>query len=175
SREMLGLARENARASRSDSAIGFMMGDLVRLPVRSDTFDVALLLETLLHLPAPMGALRELHRAIRPEGFAIVTTNGANPISRLTHPPTRGRHAAPPWKLALATAVNETMTALWGFCWSKSPITARLYKRFFDAPVRPLYPWQVRRMLKAAGFSTVYHSPWPSRLLPWEHRWLAIK
>lgn len=175
SEDMLDRARELAAEGGVAESTSFVQADLEQLPFADGEFEAALLLETLLHLERPGGVLAELGRVLQPGGRLFLTTNGANPLARLVQPGTRGAHGASRWKLAAATAVNELMTAAFGFTWRRAPATARLYGRFFNAPVRPLYPWQIRRMLADAGFTTVYQRSVPEPLLPREHRWLAIK
>jgi ubiquinone/menaquinone biosynthesis C-methylase UbiE len=175
SEDMLDRARALAAESAVEQATSFVQADLEQLPFGDQEFDAALLLETLLHLEGPDRVLAELGRVLQPGGRLFVTTNGANPLARLVQPGTRGAHGTPRWKLAAATAVNELMSAAFGFTWRRTPATARLYARFFNAPVRPLYPWRVRRMMADAGFATVYQRSVPGPLLPREHRWLAIK
>jgi ubiquinone/menaquinone biosynthesis C-methylase UbiE len=174
STEMLGHARALAAQHDVESKIDFITCDLEQLPIGDGQCDVALLLEILLHLGNPGRVLSELARVLVPGGILVVSTNGANPLSRLVQPPKLGTNPAPRWKLATATAVNELMTAAFGFTWERTQPTSRLYHRFFNAPVRPLYPRQVRAMLTKAGFSSVYHRACPNSVFPREHRWVAL-
>jgi ubiquinone/menaquinone biosynthesis C-methylase UbiE len=173
--EMLGHAGALAHETGVESRISFVRTDLEQLPLEDRSCDVALLLEIMLHLPDPRQVLRELARVLRPGGLLVVTTNGANPLARLLHPSKGGANPASRSKLAVATLVNELMTAAFGFTWKRTRPTGTLYHRFFNAPVRPLYPWQVRRMLADAGLRSVYHRACPNPLIPREHRWVGLK
>jgi ubiquinone/menaquinone biosynthesis C-methylase UbiE len=174
SSEMLVHAEANARAAGCEN-IQFTEAALEQLPFPSACVDVVLLLEVLLHLANPEAVLGELRRVLAPGGTLVVTTVGANPLARLIQPPKRGTAPASRTRLAGAAAINAVMTAAFGFTWARTRVTKRMYRRLYNAPVRPLYPNQVRRMLGAAGFNSIYHRTaggW--RLLPREHRWLAI-
>jgi len=169
------LERAGACASQAAVTIELRQGDLESLPVENGLADVAYLLEILLHLPRPEAVLRELHRALKPDGLLLLTTVGANPVARLLQPDKSGASPASRWTLTGAAAVNLVMSALFGFTWARTRTTAALYKRFFNAPVRPLPPSSVRRMLGAAGFDPVYHEAVGPMLAPREHRWLAVR
>jgi ubiquinone/menaquinone biosynthesis C-methylase UbiE len=174
SSEMLVNAESNARAAGVGD-IQFTQAFLEELPFPPASFDVVLLLEVLLHLAKPDVVLRELRRVLAPGGTLVITTVGANPLGRLLQPAKRGVAPASRTRLAGAAAINAIMTATFGFTWARTGLTARLYRRLYNAPVRPLYPNQVRRMLASAGFTSIYHRAaggW--RLVPREHRWLAI-
>jgi SAM-dependent methyltransferase len=173
STEMLGLARAVAARAGVAERIDFVEADLERDTFEAGAFDVAFLLETLLHFERPEQVLANLAHALVAGGLLILTTNGANPLARLTQPDKAGSAPASKWKLAAATAVNEAMTSLFGFTWKRTSYTRRLYRHFFNAPVRPLYPWHVRRLLVQAGFDYVYQHASPNGFMPREHRWAA--
>src|SRR4051812_42720635 len=66
----------------SDSAT--IVGDLVDLPeVADDTFDCAILTQTLIYIYDVRAAIRTLHRILAPGGVALVTVPGT---SRIAHP-----------------------------------------------------------------------------------------
>jgi SAM-dependent methyltransferase len=173
--EMLTITASNLREEPAAEVITLVQGDLHAMPFVDGSFDIVLLLEVLLHVAEPAEVMRECQRVLRPGGMLAVTTNGANPVSRLAQPAKGGTHPASRFRLFMATLVNEIMTALFGFTWQRLSFTRTLYGRFFRAPVRPLYPWTVRRLLRAAGFGATRHRAVPNGLLPREHRWFAIR
>ena len=173
SAEMLSLARQRLSPD-PQQGVAFVQTNLEAIPIADGTFDAVLLLEVLLHFEHPDAALREIARVLKPGGVLVATTNGANPIARLFEPQKLGSRPASPFRLFAAICTNEVMTAAFGFLWSRTPVTARLYRRFFNVPVRPLYPWRVRALLRRAGFRDTYHRAVPVRWLPREHRWIAL-
>jgi ubiquinone/menaquinone biosynthesis C-methylase UbiE len=56
-----------------------VVGDVVRLPVRTDAVDIAVAAFVLNHLPHPIDALRELARITRPTGAVLVSVFGEAP------------------------------------------------------------------------------------------------
>lgn len=54
------------------------VGDITRLPVRSETVDTVLALWMLYHVPDKAAALREVARVLRPDGFLVAATNSAS-------------------------------------------------------------------------------------------------
>jgi ubiquinone/menaquinone biosynthesis C-methylase UbiE len=172
STEMLGIAQENAQ--RAHVSVDFQTADLHNLPFPDDSYDVVLHLEILLHLEDPRRVLCELGRVLKPNGTLVLTTNGQNPVARLVYPGKQGDHPASRVRLFVATTTNEIMSLLFGFTWRKTRVTGKLYKRFFNAPVRPTYTVQVREWLQAAGFERVYHRAIP-RHLPRSHQWIALR
>jgi ubiquinone/menaquinone biosynthesis C-methylase UbiE len=175
SAEMLSIAASNLRSVPGAKIFSFVQGDLHRLPFEDESFEIVLLLEVLLHVADPATVLRECRRVLVPDGVLVVTTNGANPLGRLLQPPKRGPWPASRFRLFMATLVNEVMTAFFGFTWRRLRLTGALYQRFFNAPVRPLYPHTMRRWLREAGFRTTFHHSLPNSVVPREHRWLAVR
>lgn len=180
SSEMLGFAERRARevlnaASYAGPPITFTIGDVAHLAMESECVDVAFLLEVLIHLDEPRMVLRELHRVLAPGGALLVTINGANPLARFFQPPRGGARPASRARLAAVTALNEIMTALFGFTWRKNRLTARVYRSIFRVPVRPLYPRRVRRWLHDAGFAAVSRHVALQGAFPREHRFIATK
>jgi ubiquinone/menaquinone biosynthesis C-methylase UbiE len=172
SEDMLAIARSNA--FDAGVSVDFRHGSVTDLGVPNETVDVLFCLEALLHLDDPWAAAAEFHRVLSRGGCAVITTNGANPLARLTQPPRRGAHPAGRLMLAAVTAVNEVMTASFGFLWRRTRITGRLYAKVFRVPVRPLYRNQTARMFSAAGFAV---ERWEVKAGPFvrEHRWIARK
>jgi SAM-dependent methyltransferase len=87
-----------------------IVGDLTDLPeVADDTFDCAILTQTLIYIYDVRAAIRTLHRILAPGGVALVTVPG---VSRIAHPE------------------NE----LWGDWWRFTGMSA---KRLFDEEFGP--------------------------------------
>jgi glycosyltransferase involved in cell wall biosynthesis/SAM-dependent methyltransferase len=173
SEDMLAAAKDDAARAGVADRIEFRHAD-VSDPVQSlRDFDVAFLLEALLHLDDPVAVLRHLHDALVPGGSLVVTTNGTNPIARLVQPPRRSGRAANRLQIATVSLANQLLTPLFGFQWSRSRTMGALYRSVFNVPVRPLGATTVRRMLLAAGFTELDHLVARHRLLVREHRWIA--
>lgn len=64
------------------------------LPFAAASFDGAIALDLLVHLPEPVAALRELRRVLRPEGVLLVDMTNANPLWTLRYPRYVGRRPA---------------------------------------------------------------------------------
>jgi ubiquinone/menaquinone biosynthesis C-methylase UbiE len=173
--QMLEIARETVETAGVADRVHLHQADLGKLPLADEAFDVVLLLEILLHLADPAAVLRELRRVLKPGGLLVVTTVGANPAARLLQPSKGGATPANRWKLAVASAVNTGLSTMFGFTWSKTKPTAALYRRLYNAPVRPLPPWRVRQLFADAGFSSVYHRAVGPVVAPREHRWAAFR
>ena len=69
---MLAQARHKAEASGLRKRTEFVKMDAEALTFPDATFDVAVSLYVLLHLPDPLAALRELHRVVRPGGRVVI-------------------------------------------------------------------------------------------------------
>ena len=64
------------RARRNEPAAAYVLGDMVSLPLPSDTFDAAVCVAAVHHLPSEddrVSALIELRRVLRPAGKALLT------------------------------------------------------------------------------------------------------
>ena len=172
SEEMLAIARSNALDA--GVTVDFRRGGVTDLGLPNETADVVFCLEALLHLDDPWRAIAEFRRVLSRGGCAVVTTNGANPLGRLMQPPRQGAHPAGRLTLAAVTALNEVMTACFGFMWRRTRPSGRLYTKVFRVPVRPLYRRQVARMFEDAGFAV---ERWDVKAGPFvrEHRWIARK
>jgi len=55
-------------------------GSLDAIPVEDASFDVALCLQVLEHVPDPAAAVRELRRVLRPGGIVLLSTHGIYPF-----------------------------------------------------------------------------------------------
>lgn len=173
SEDMLALARSNAY--NVGVAVNFRSGSVINLDIPDEAVDVVFCLEALLHLDDPWRAMKEFYRVLSRGGRVVITTNGANPLARLTQPSRKGAHPAGRLALAGVTVLNEVMTACFGFMWRRTRLTGWLYPQIFRVPVRPLYRGQVARMFKTSGFSSVER--WAVRSGPFvrEYRWIAHK
>lgn len=58
-----------------------IVSDILDIPVDTDSFDAVMCIEVLEHVPAPVEALRELSRVLKPGGTLLVTA----PVCSLTH------------------------------------------------------------------------------------------
>lgn len=58
-----------------------IVSDITDIPIEDGSFDAAMCIEVLEHVPDPISALRELTRVLRPGGVLIITA----PFSSLTH------------------------------------------------------------------------------------------
>jgi SAM-dependent methyltransferase len=72
SRWLLGVARGRARVDGTGSRLSFRVGDGLALPLPRASFDVALAVTVLLHVPAGDAILREMIRVTRPGGRVAV-------------------------------------------------------------------------------------------------------
>jgi SAM-dependent methyltransferase len=57
--------------------------DAAALPFADDSFDAAIAMHMLYHVPDPTAAIVEMHRVVKPGGFLAVTTNGVGNLSEL--------------------------------------------------------------------------------------------
>jgi ubiquinone/menaquinone biosynthesis C-methylase UbiE len=73
------LPEARTRAPRA----ALMVGDAQRLPFADDTFDAALAMHMLYHVPDRAAAIAELRRAVRPDGVVLVVTNSVEHLKEL--------------------------------------------------------------------------------------------
>jgi ubiquinone/menaquinone biosynthesis C-methylase UbiE len=71
----LELARSHADASAHGATICFQAGDIASLPFDDNSFDLIWCAQSMISLPDPPGALRELRRVVRPGGTLAVFEN----------------------------------------------------------------------------------------------------
>ena len=69
---MLQQASAKARQAGLDDVVGFQRMDAERLEFPDQSFDVVLSLYALFHIPDPLGALKEMHRVLRPGGRVVI-------------------------------------------------------------------------------------------------------
>jgi ubiquinone/menaquinone biosynthesis C-methylase UbiE len=70
SRTFIRIARENA--ARGGVMVDFQAGDVAAMPFAADTFDFIVCRAAFKNFGDPVGALREMHRVLRPGGRALV-------------------------------------------------------------------------------------------------------
>lgn len=115
-----------------------LRGDIQHLPLPSGAFDLALVNEVLEHVPDDRAALRDVFRVLRPGGrIVIFSPNRLYPFEThgvdLTSSGRRLSHATPfvPW------------------------IPIAVGRRFFHYWARNYWPWELRGLLRDAGFEIV--------------------
>jgi ubiquinone/menaquinone biosynthesis C-methylase UbiE len=93
SKRMLDLAAANAqRADAPDGHLILRQLDAGKpLPFPTASFDAAVALDLLVHLPDPVATLRELHRVLRPTAVLLVDMTNSNPLWTLRYPRYVGR------------------------------------------------------------------------------------
>src|SRR5262245_64392297 len=69
SAQMLAAARKRSAGHEN---ISFREGEATALPVDEESFDAALCVQVLEYVPDVVGALTEMHRALRPGGRVVV-------------------------------------------------------------------------------------------------------
>ena len=69
------------QTGRWDTSRVDITSDIIQIPVPGESFDAVMCVEVLEHVPAPVQALRELARVLKPGGILIVTA----PFCSLTH------------------------------------------------------------------------------------------
>ena len=78
------IAEVRARAARDEGGAMGVAGDVVALPFAEGTFDAAMALHMLYHVPDIPAAVRELRRVVRSGGFLMVTTNAGDDEAEMT-------------------------------------------------------------------------------------------
>lgn len=81
SRRLLQIGRAEMAVSRGPHQIEWLEGDASALPFRDSTFDAALCIAVLHHIPSPEGrkrSLAELRRVLRPDGRALLSVWSAD-------------------------------------------------------------------------------------------------
>ena len=73
---MLAEASARVRASGRDWAVADMTADAASLPFADASFDIVLACHMLYHLAEPAAGVAEIVRVLKPDGVALVSTNG---------------------------------------------------------------------------------------------------
>ncbi|PZS00785.1 MAG: hypothetical protein DLM70_13015 [Chloroflexi bacterium] len=92
SREMLNLAATRAGKAHVERSFRTCQVDAARrLPFEDETFDCALSIDLVVHLPDPVASLREIHRVLKPDAQLLVDTTNSTPWWALRYPSYVGR------------------------------------------------------------------------------------
>lgn len=75
--EMLDVAKQKARQRHSN--VTWMVGDVLHLPYASQCFDIAAIAYGIRNVEAPLTALRELARVVKPGGAVLILETGSPP------------------------------------------------------------------------------------------------
>jgi SAM-dependent methyltransferase len=132
------LDKLRASTARALDGAVFAGGDLERLPLADAVADVAVLNEVLEHVPDQGRALSELHRALRPGGQLVVLS--PNRFYPFESHGVRLRH-------------NGRRVPVYVPFIPYLPL--RLGTHFFDYWARNYWPWELRGLVREAGFDVV--------------------
>jgi len=129
--DMLRITKWRLRGSRLINKNGeVVVGDIERLPLRDESFDATVCLETLIHLQNPQSALWELKRVTRAGGLLFVDVTSANPLRQLLDNRGLGNKVV----RFFYHCVNIGIRLLFG---------ERLFWRFYGTfPRRSVVPWR---------------------------------
>jgi SAM-dependent methyltransferase len=125
-------------AARGRAARRVSRGDIQALPFRAQSFDLALVNEVLEHVPDDLSGLREVYRVLRPGGQAVLFSP-----NRLYPFETHGVH--------LRASGRRVSHMTPGVPWLPLPL-GRLIFRYW---ARNYWPWELRRLVRSAGFEIV--------------------
>lgn len=78
------VAEERAALAASGAAFAFTVADIEALPYPDGAFDLVIANHMLYHVPDRSTALREVRRVLRPGGYLVAATNGAQTMGELT-------------------------------------------------------------------------------------------
>lgn len=127
-----------AAQARGLAHAAFATGDLERLPLADAFADVAVLNEVLEHVPDETRALAEIHRALRPGGLLVVMSpNRFYPFES---------HGV---KLKGSATVVPVFVPFIPY------VPLGLGRRVFDYWARNYWPWELRGLVRRAGFEVV--------------------
>jgi ubiquinone/menaquinone biosynthesis C-methylase UbiE len=114
-------------------------GNLEAIDLPSASFDIALLNEVLEHVPDDRAALRETFRILKPGGTLVIfSPNRLYPFET---------HGILWRKSGRMIAPSRTLLVPY--------FPVRLGRRVFDYPARNYFPYELRAMVRAAGFHIV--------------------
>jgi SAM-dependent methyltransferase len=107
--QMLAVAARRCEGRRN---VRFEQADAASLPVDDASFDAALSVQVLEYVPDVAAALRELHRAIRPAGRAVIWDVDWATVSWYSRDPQRMRHVLRAWDAHLShPSLPQTLAA----------------------------------------------------------------
>ena len=123
-----------ARASMPNTCVIEM--DAQDLAFSQNSFDAAIMIETLEHIPDGAAAIREISRVLKPDGIVIISVPSKLFLFE-THPVRIGR---------------RTLGSRWGTGTPLLPLLPRWVRKHF-ATVRLYHPWELRQMLEMNGLA----------------------
>jgi SAM-dependent methyltransferase len=113
-------------------------GDIARIAAPDASFDLILFNEVLEHVPEEEPALAEAHRLLRPRGLlALFSPNRLYPFETHGVRTRRSHRALSPWIPGVPY------------------LPLRIGRRWLDYPARNYWPWELGRLVRAAGFQIV--------------------
>ncbi len=80
---MVATAVETARNTGRWTDVAGEAADASTLPFADDTFNTAMAIHMLYHLPDPAAGIAELHRVLKPDGVALIALNGRHNMREL--------------------------------------------------------------------------------------------
>lgn len=122
------------RVSRPNTSLIQM--DVQHLAFSQNSFDAAIMIETLEHIPNGAAAIREISRVLKADGIVIISVPSKLFLFE-THPVRIGR---------------RTVGSRWGTGIPLLPLLPRWVRKHF-ATVRLYHPWELRQMLEMNGLA----------------------
>jgi SAM-dependent methyltransferase len=113
-------------------------GDIARIAAPDASFDLILFNEVLEHVPEEEAALAEAHRLLRPRGIlALFGPNRLYPFETHGVLTRRSHRPLSPWIPGVPY------------------LPVRIGRQWLDYPARNYWPWELGRLVRAAGFRIV--------------------